>query len=59
MQTFLSFESTNDDQLIESSENELAIRALKKIKNMFLYLDLINLVKLLWLKDFLKKIKKN
>ena len=24
MQTFLSFESSNDDQLIESSENELA-----------------------------------
>ena len=32
MQTFLSFESSNDDQLIESSENELAIRALQENK---------------------------
>ena len=32
MQTFLSFESSNDDQLIESSENELAIRALHENK---------------------------
>ena len=29
---FLSFESSNDDQLIESSENELAIRALQENK---------------------------
>ena len=32
MQTFLSFESSNDDQLIESSENELAIRSLQENK---------------------------
>jgi len=32
MQTFLSFESSNNDQLIESSENELAIRALQENK---------------------------
>ncbi len=32
MQTFLSFESSNDDQLIESSENKLAIRALQENK---------------------------
>ncbi len=32
MQTFLSFESSNEDQLIESSENELAIRALQQNK---------------------------
>ena len=32
MQTFLSFESSNDDQLIESSENELAIKALQENK---------------------------
>ena len=30
MQTFLSFESSNDDQIIESSENELAIKILQK-----------------------------
>ena len=30
MQTFLSFESLNDDQLIESSENKLAVRALQE-----------------------------
>ena len=28
MQTFLSFESSNDDQIIESSENELALKIL-------------------------------
>jgi len=32
MQTFLSFESSNDYQLIESSENELAIRSLQENK---------------------------
>ena len=30
MQTFLSFESSNDDQIIESSENELAIKILQE-----------------------------
>ena len=30
MQTFLSFESLNDDQIIESSENELAIKILQE-----------------------------
>ena len=30
MQTFLSFESSNDDQIIESSENELAIKTLQE-----------------------------
>ena len=30
MQTFLSFESSNEDQIIESSENELAIRTLQE-----------------------------
>ena len=30
MQTFLSFESPNDDQIIESSENELAIKILQE-----------------------------
>ena len=32
MQTFLSFESLNDDQIIESSENELAIKILQENK---------------------------
>lgn len=32
MQTFLSFESSNDDQIIESSENELAIKILQENK---------------------------
>ena len=32
MQTFLSFESSSDDQIIESSENELVIRALQDNK---------------------------
>ncbi|AFS49604.1 Bacterial dnaA protein [alpha proteobacterium HIMB59] len=30
MQTFLSFESSNDDQIIESSENELATKILQE-----------------------------
>ena len=30
MQTFLSFESSNDDQIIESSENELALKILQE-----------------------------
>ena len=30
MQTFLSFENSNDDQIIESSENELAIKTLQE-----------------------------
>ena len=30
MQTFLSFESSNDDQIIESGENELAIKILQE-----------------------------
>ena len=30
MQTFLPFESSNDDQIIESSENELAIKTLQE-----------------------------
>ena len=30
MQTFLSFESSNDDQIIQSSENELAIKILQE-----------------------------
>jgi len=30
VQTFLSFESSNDDQIIESSENELAIKILQE-----------------------------
>ena len=30
MQTFLSFENSNDDQIIESSENELAIKILQE-----------------------------
>ena len=30
MQTFLSFESSNDDQIIESSENKLAIKILQE-----------------------------
>ena len=30
MQTFLSFESSNDDQIIESSENELAVKILQE-----------------------------
>ena len=30
MQTFLSFESSNDDQIIESNENELAIKILQE-----------------------------
>ena len=30
MQTFLSFESSNDDQIIQSIENELAIKILQK-----------------------------
>ena len=30
MQTFLSFESSKDDQIIESSENELAIKTLQE-----------------------------
>ena len=30
MQTFLSFESSNDDQIIESSENELALKTLQE-----------------------------
>jgi len=30
VQTFLSFESSNDDQIIESSENELAIKTLQE-----------------------------
>ena len=38
MQTFLSFESLNDDQIIESSENEIAIRALQENKKyVFIY----------------------
>ncbi len=32
MQTFLSFESSSDDQIIESNENELVIRALQENK---------------------------
>ena len=32
MQTFLSFESSNDDQIIESSENKLAIKILQENK---------------------------
>ena len=38
MQTFLSFDSSYDDQIIKSSENELAIRALKDNKKyVFIY----------------------
>tara|TARA_X000000368_G_C22932162_1_gene668162 strand:+ start:78 stop:716 length:639 start_codon:yes stop_codon:yes gene_type:complete len=38
VQTFLSFESLNDDQIIESSENEIAIRALQENKKyVFIY----------------------
>ena len=38
MQTFLSFENTSDDQIIHSSENEIAIKALQENKkNIFIY----------------------
>ena len=38
MQNFLSFENTVDDQIIQSSENEMAIKALQENKkNIFIY----------------------
>jgi ATP-dependent protease Clp ATPase subunit len=36
VQTFLSFESSNDDQIIESSENKLAIKILQENQNFVL-----------------------
>ena len=59
MQTFLSFESLNDDQLIESSENKLAVRALQENKKYVFISGPNKSGKTSLAKRFSKKIKKN